>query len=394
MITYYYNPSGTVSEINKTWNQAHGYKNINMTVFNVENNLLSSLTLISASALTHLTCSNNQLTTLDVSSCPSILYLESVNNLLTLLNVKNCSVLNDLRVGSNQLTTLDITQNTLLTNLNCDSNQLTTLDLSQNNPSIVSCNNNLLNSINLSGNKSNLFYFTAQGNQLSSINLSNFVSIDSLYLGGNNLTNVIPPPTSASMTVLDIGENPWDNVLTPFDATKYPGLLFLYCSSISSSNIDLSNSKNLISLQSFSNHFSSLDFTACSHSLVSLNCSINGNLTSLNVSSCSVLQGVSCHEDNLTSLLISGSSLTGVICNSNLLPTIDVSKCPNLTTLSASNNRLTSGSINNIYINLDNFGLLSGSVSLEGSTNQSASGAGLTARSNLISKNWSIVDNI
>jgi hypothetical protein len=56
------------------------------------------------------------------------------------------------------------------------------------------------------------------------------------------------------------------------------------------------------------------------------------------------------------------------------------------------NNQLIETSVNNILIQLDNNGLLNGTVNLAG-TNAAPTGAGLTAKTNLQGKGWSVTTN-
>jgi hypothetical protein len=276
--------------------------------------------------------------------------------------------------------------------VDCSNNQLTTIDVSQNNPYQVICNNNQLTNIDLSGIKNHLWDFEASSNKLSTIDFSNCVSLTTLYLVNNLFTNINVGPNSASITVLGITDNPWDYVLTPFDATQYPSLQYLYCSSISSSNVDLSNCKNLRLLQAYNDTFSTLDVNPCSSSLIYLDCSINSNLTTLNVSNCNTLQYISCHQNSLSSLIISGSSLNGLICSTNNLTVLDIGNCPSIISMSCGYNLLSSSVVNQILVDLDSFGLTNGNLNMSGS-NQVPTSGGITARTNLVNKGWLVKDS-
>ncbi len=56
-------------------------------------------------------------------------------------------------------------------------------------------------------------------------------------------------------------------------------------------------------------------------------------------------------------------------------------------------NSLTETSVNNILIDLDNNDQLNGDCRLDGGTNAAPTGAGITAKNNLIAKGWSVSTN-
>ena len=64
-----------------------------------------------------------------------------------------------------------------------------------------------------------------------------------------------------------------------------------------------------------------------------------------------------------------------------------------LTSVRLRENSLTTTSVNNILIDLDNNGLLNGNCRLNGGTNAAPTGNGLIAQDNLLSKGWTANTN-
>jgi len=107
------------------------------------------------------------------------------------------------------------------------------------------------------------------------------------------------------------------NVQEKLSLQGLPQLQFLQCSG------DLTN----------------LDVSSCT-ALAELWCV--GKLTSLNVSSCTALATLWCSGNKLASLDVSkNTALTNLSCNHNQLTSLDVSNCAALTTLECSSNQLT-----------------------------------------------------
>jgi hypothetical protein len=64
-----------------------------------------------------------------------------------------------------------------------------------------------------------------------------------------------------------------------------------------------------------------------------------------------------------------------------------------LTVVRLRENSLTTTSVNNILIDLDNNDQLNGNCRLNGGTNAAPDGAGITAKNNLLSKGWTANTN-
>ena len=98
---------------------------------------------------------------------------------------------------------------------------------------------------------------------------------------------------------------------------------------------------DVTNLSCYRNQLTSLDLSGCTV-LTTLYCS-NNQLTSLDVSDCTSLTKLDCWENQLTSLDLSGcTALRSLYCGENQLTSLDVSDCTALTELNCSKNQLTS----------------------------------------------------
>ncbi|WP_298886886.1 T9SS type A sorting domain-containing protein [Porphyromonas vaginalis] len=105
-------------------------------------------------------------------------------------------------------------------------------------------------------------------------------------------------------------------------------------------SLNVSGCTILTDLECFGNKLTSLDVSGCT-ALTELKCYDN-QLTSLNVSGCTALTTLECFNNKLTSLDVSGyTALTTLKCSENQLTSLDVSKNTALTTLKCSENQLT-----------------------------------------------------
>ena len=105
-------------------------------------------------------------------------------------------------------------------------------------------------------------------------------------------------------------------------------------------SLNVSGCTILTDLECFGNKLTSLDVSGCT-ALKELECYDN-QLTSLNVSGCTALTKLECFNNKLTSLDVSGyTALTTLKCYKNQLTSLDVSKNTALTTLKCSENQLT-----------------------------------------------------
>jgi len=185
--------------------------------------------------------------------------------------------------------------------------------------------------------------------------------------------------------------------------------------------------QNLNNLQFFSADFHSLqtvNLSGLSNLLsvdISDNLTVDGSsksLTSVNLSGCIALETLRLDDSdfsagipnlaglvNLTFLDMDQSNITGSVDLSMLsaLETLDLSantditsvKLPesNLRSVNLSNTALTEAAVNDILQWLDGNGVIDGNVDLEGGTSAAPTGAGITAKNNLLSKSWDVYTN-
>jgi len=103
---------------------------------------------------------------------------------------------------------------------------------------------------------------------------------------------------------------------------------------------------------------------------------------------------ISITRNELTSIDISNlTDLISFYINSNPLTDINIVSNINLKFVGIGNAELSESAVNNILIQLDNNGLTNGGVGLSYGGNAAPTGAGITAKNNLISKSWTVQTN-
>ena len=417
-------------------------KNMVLNTLNCENNQLTSLDLSKNTALTNLRCYNNPLTTLDVSKNTALTYLWCKNNQLTSLDVSKNKALTYLICSINPLTSLDLSNNTGLKWLYCDRCQLTSLDVSQFTAlEILACHGNQLTSLDLSKNtmleelkcsdnflttldvskNTNLTELSCQENQLKSLDVSKNTALEILECQNNQLTTLdlskntklrwlecyqnqikdagmdalvesLPEVSEGYlyaiyskeegnvMTTTQVaaawgkgwnvcyydGEEWEDYTAIPINEENFPDEKFrsyllgkdygkdgqlMRSEIVAIKYIDVSSRhiQNLKGIEHFtaltellcySNSLKSLDVSK-NTVLTSLICSFN-ELTSLDVSENRVLTRLQCRGNQLKSLDVSkNTNLTELSCQENQLKSLDVSKNTALEILECQNNQLT-----------------------------------------------------
>jgi Leucine-rich repeat (LRR) protein len=216
-----------------------------------------------------------------------------------------------------------------LDTLICSNNSLTHLDLFNNiNLISLSCNNNPLSSLNIANNRF-----------LTDIDLSNIPSLYKVCVW----TTPFPP----GYVHIDTTSSP--NVYFSAECfVNIPDIAFLYAlidegvDINGDSLISFSEAEAVTSLNMRRKNISDMTGIEAFTNLKTLDCAIN-QLTSLDVSDCTILTHLGCDANKLTSLNISGcSSLKILNCSWNRINRLDVSGCGSLESLHCQNNRLTS----------------------------------------------------
>ncbi|MFD1614780.1 T9SS type A sorting domain-containing protein [Gelatiniphilus marinus] len=308
--------------------------NNNLQILNCNGNNLTSLNFINYTYLTDLNCSNNQLTSLFINGCTNLSYLLANNNRISAINITTNPNLETVGLSDNQLTTLSLNNNTKLIDMDCSSNNLTGLDLSANTSlNSIFCQNNQLTSLDLrNGNNTEMANneFNATNNpDLNCISVDDesysnttWFSIDSqtAFFFDCNVTTFVPDD-NFEQALIDLGYDagPLDDEVPTFNING-----------ITSLDISAKNISNLTGIA---------DFTA----LETLNCSINSiRSATLNLSTLTNLKTLICASNNLTALDVSKNLLLEELnCNSNSITSLDLNSNSNLKVLYCDSNDLS-----------------------------------------------------
>ena len=190
------------------------------------------------------------------------------------------------------LTELDISKNTALTYLYCFDTQITKLDVSNNTTlTYLHCANTKISALDVRNNTA-LTILKCRSTQITSLDVSKNTVLKELYCGNTKIT------------LLDISKN-----------TK---LSTLYVEKTLIDKLDVSKNPYL----------------------VSLNCTLNTNLSTLIIGDNTKLQHLECWETKISSLDVrNNTTLSDLRCSYTQIPFVDISNCPNLTTFSASGNK-------------------------------------------------------
>ena len=121
----------------------------------------------------------------------------------------------------------------------------------------------------------------------------------------------------------------------------FPNLVYLYLYDVNVDQLEVPALPSLANMRILgTSTVSSLDVSKCP-ALTTLYC-YSCQLTSLNASQCTALQYIECYDNQLTSLNVSGcTDLQELYCYNNQLTELDVSKCPALAVLLCNDNQLT-----------------------------------------------------
>ena len=145
---------------------------------------------------------------------------------------------------------------------------------------------------------------------------------------------------------------------------------------------------SLTHLYCYENSISVLDVSALTN-LTYLSCSTN-SISTLDVSALTNLTTLYCSNNSISVLDVSAlTSLTYLSCGNNSISTLDVSALTNLTTLYCGNNSMNSAMVDTVLTDLDNGGAINGTVNI--SDNAVPGAAGLTAKTNLEGKGWTVM---
>ncbi len=238
------------------------------------------------------------------------------------------------------------------------------------------------------------------------------VSIESIKL---NTASVL----SSLLTGVDISENHnlltllvYDNQIGTLDISNNLKLTYLDCNTNQLSSLNTSSNTELTSLFCTVNNISNLDVSS-NTVLTTLRCGDN-NISNLDLSSNTVLTTLRCGDNNISNLDLSSNTLLTTLtceynqiallstlnntllntvwCYNNNLSSLDLSTNTLLINVRCQDNNLAISSVNDILTVLDSHGLSNGTLIISNqSPSAPPSGAGLTAKANLIAKGWTVV---
>jgi PKD repeat protein len=305
------------------------------------NNLSGTLNLSSRTPLLLLTVADNNIASLNVTGNTGLttLYTYLNSNLTVITGLNTCTAMNVLQVWNCNLVgaTFDISALTALVILQISGNSnLSTLDVTNNTVlRELYCQDDNLSTLDVTNN-TGLTILAANGNSLTTLNLTNNIKLKTLLLYAN--TGLALPTGFSGLTDLEWVDMYNCNVTVPFDCTP-----FLNLKKVSAGNT---------------------------------------SLPSVNLSTCTKLEWI---------YIRSSPSVTTL----NLPATLS-----NTTMMYADGCGLTAAAINDILIKLDANGVSNTQlvtnnyiIKLDGGTNATPTGAGITAKTNLIAKGWNVTTN-
>ena len=247
------------------------------------------------------------------------------------LKIGGLENLSYLDCNTNSLTAIDTNTNPALTYYNCASNVIKALDVSNNTKlEKLYCHScRLLTSLNIKncGNLTALYLISSSSNCVSQSTISvKNSSLQSLVLGGY-----------AKWTKADISSNAY---LKAVDLSELPTLITLNCTDNAQlTSLNTNKCYAIKYVDCSSNILSALDLST-NRALQTLDCFAN-NLTALDLSNNVALQTINCYENQLKNLDVNNClSLNDLDCHSNQLPTLLISNCSELKSLKCYDNQL------------------------------------------------------
>ncbi|MFH4963848.1 T9SS type B sorting domain-containing protein [Gaetbulibacter sp. M235] len=200
----------------------------------------------------------------------------NAKNIADLTGIEDFLGLTILGCENNLLNTLDVSKNINLIQLFCSNNFVSTLDISSLiNLQIFWCANNQLNVLDISKN-SKLISLVCGNNQLANLDVSNNISLNVLSLENNQVNNINLLKNS-NLDYINLSSNN----LTDLDISNNIGLIHFDCSLNQINTINTYNNKLLDFIDVSYNNLTDLDLTQ-NNQLTDIDCS-NNNLCSLNI---------------------------------------------------------------------------------------------------------------
>ncbi|WCO01070.1 T9SS type A sorting domain-containing protein [Psychroserpens ponticola] len=275
-----------------------------------------------------------------IEAFTNITNLSCQNNLLTSVNLSQNIALTALNIAGNLLTSLDLSQNTGLTTFTCANNSLTNLDLSS---------NIALEGIFVHGNA--LEYLNVANGNNASITTSNFwsagnsnltcVTVDDVTYSTTNWTNIDTQTsfsTNCPPCTVSIPDANFKAALVADTAINANGNTEIECSEATAFTGTVAV---------FNKGIFDLTGIEAFTNITGLNCG-NNSLASLDVSANAALINLACGFNSLSSLDVSNNlALETLTCFNNQITSLDVSSNTSLTTLFCYTNYLSSLNVAN-----------------------------------------------
>ena len=356
-----------------------------LKTLDLSNQNLSSISGIGISGLLRLTLDNNSsLSSINVSDLTSLSTLAASDcNLSGTFNINGKPTLTNLWLNSSNgaLTTINVTGNTGLNWLSAYDNSgltsITGLSDCTNMYMLIMFNCDLrgtgLTPFNISA-LTELRFLQVSGNpNMASLDVTNNTKLTALYCQDNGLSSI---NTSNNTELQYLAVN--GNSLTSLNVTNNTKLIFLYMYANTSVGIptgfsgltklkDLAMAQCGITVPINCTPFVDLETFSCGDS--------DTNIPSVNLSTCTKLKSV-------------------IITKCSLITTFNLpASVPQLKTVYGYQCALTAAEVNSILTKLDANGISGGQVELYGGTNAAPTGAGITAKNNLLSKGWTVTTN-
>ena len=205
----------------------------------------AELDLSGGLSLERIYCQRTALSEIDVSPCVSLIGIYvSENPGLTSIDVSNCPNIETIRVNSCSIEELDLSGTTTLTSLDCEENGMKTLKLDGcTSLRSLSCNENELTELDLSGCET-LKLLSAGDNNLN---------IESLYIGGNNLSGVLDLRSYSALDSLECYNNSLSELYLGSN------LIYVYCYGNDLAKLEIEAGQNLRKLHCYDNNIIELD---------------------------------------------------------------------------------------------------------------------------------------
>jgi len=260
----------------------------------------------------------------------------------------------------------------------------------------------------------NIRTFLFKNNKVSgSIDLSNKISLQQFDASYNYFTGSIDLTRCYNLQYFDASNNRLSGSIGIFNLeTAYKNIGNIQYFNVSNNNLsggadisylnnlqyfNISNNKFTGSVTSFANWY--MQYFNCSNNLLSgsfpylqtieLQLAPTSSLYYFNISNNNFSGTIDLYDykDNLQTFLCNDNKLDKYYFYTGSLPFIK------LTNFNAFNNLLSSSAVDNILYDLDYSGLVSGTVNLSGSGNQSPTSTGYTYTASLKSKGWTVYTN-